>query len=377
MATMQTGKIAKGDSFLGRDTIIKELETYLGIGQSVVLIAPRRFGKSSIINKVVENNTFGFNVISVDIMKVHNKRLLAEHLINEVYNLLGLQGILLKLKASSIELFKDIVNHLTSLKLTINDIGIETTEKLLKETDEDKLLTHALELPELIAQKLGVKILFIIDEFGEIDKMQSKNELIDKMRAIFQDQENVIFLFAGSQYTLMTKIFIDKNAAFYKFAVSIEVPVMTAKDFHQSFRKLFFSRSISIPNDFAQEIEAISQGIPYYMVRIAQQVLVDALIKGNINTYCYSIRVAALKVFKREQSYFESELTKFRGKKHDMRALIALSNGQSHYEALKEDGVDRQNANAVMRTLITTGIVEKKTELMIVDPFMCRYIKRL
>lgn len=377
MKTFQTGKIAKGKSFLGRTKILKEIDTYLGFKQSVVLIAPRRFGKSSIINKIIKQNTHNFKIISVDIMGIHSKQILAEHIISEVYRVLGISGIINKIKDSSLDFFKILLNHLTSLKLTIDDISIETTGKLLKDADEDKLLSHALELPELIAKKLDVKFLFVMDEFGEINKLQSKNELIDTMRTIFQKQENVVFLFAGSQYALMTKIFTEKSSAFYKFVVSVEVPAMKAKDFEQIFKEIFYSREISIPDNFAKDIEKISLGIPYYMVRLAQQVYVDAVLNQSINTYCFSIRRAAVKIYRKEQSYFASELTKFRGKKYDMRVLKALSENKNHTKILEEQGVSRQNANAIVKSLLLTGVIEKKSKYNIVDPFMKRYISHL
>ena len=378
MRDFQTGKIAKGSSFLGREKIIKEVQTYIGLNQSVVLIAPRRFGKSSIIKKVIDNNVHNFKIITVDIMEIHSKRIFAEHIISEVYGVLGLYGILGKLKDASLSFFTDLVNHLASLKLSIGDIAIETTGKLLKETDEDKLLAHALALPNIVAGKLNTKFLFVIDEFGEIDKLQSKNELTDTMRSIFQKQENVVFLFAGSQYALMTKIFIEKSSAFHKFAVHIEVPTMKGEDFAKSFKDIFYSKEISLPSNFAKEVEKISQGIPYYIVRIAQEVLINALLKDKMNIHCFSIRLAALVIFKKEQSYFTSELNKFRGKKYDVIALRALSENKNHTEVLAELGVSRQNANAIINSLVMTGIVEKRgKEYIIVDPFMRRYIKKL
>ncbi|MFT5836229.1 MAG: AAA+ ATPase superfamily predicted ATPase [Sulfurimonas sp.] len=377
MKKLQTGTIATGKDFLGRSTILKEIETYLGINQSVVLIAPRRYGKSSIIKKITDTNTFGYKIISVDIMGIHSKRLLAEHIINEVYSTIGVHGILSKIKDLSITFFKDLTNHLTSLKISIEDLSIETTGKLLRETNEDKLLEHALNLPNKIATKLHIKFLFVIDEFGELDKLQSKTELIDTMRTIFQKQENITFLFAGSQYALMTKIFINKSSAFHKFVVSIEVPKMEACDFEKTFYDVFYSRHISTPSNFAQEIERLSSGIPYYMVRLAQQVLVDAVLSEKINTHCFSIRRAAIKVYYKEQGYFASELSKFRGKKHDMTALIAMSNDENHTLALAEQGVTRQNANSIAKSLLLTGIIHKKEKYEIIDPFLRRYIKKL
>jgi len=374
----QTGKIAKDAFFLGREDILKEINTYIKLNQSVVLIAPRRYGKSSIINRVINDNSKEFKSISIDLMKIYSKRELAEQIIDKVYSNIGIYGIFQKLKNLSISTISAITNHLTSLKLTMGDIGIETIGTLIKELDEDKLLSYALELPQIIASKLNIKFLFSIDEFGELDKFQSKNELLDKMRSIFQNQEDVVFIFAGSQYALMNKIFTDKNSAFHKFAISIDIPTMKGSDFELLFKKIFLSHEVSISKDFAKEIEEISEGIPYYMVRIAQEVLIRAILKKTMNTQCYSIRVAALKVFKKEQNYFTSELSKFRGKKYDLATLKALANNKNFTQELKELGVSRQNANTVINSLLIVGIVNKSSNAhKISDPFMQRFIKKL
>jgi hypothetical protein len=42
---MQVGKPLTGKEFIGRQKEAREIIQYLSMGQSVVLIAPRRFGK--------------------------------------------------------------------------------------------------------------------------------------------------------------------------------------------------------------------------------------------------------------------------------------------------------------------------------------------
>lgn len=377
MKKLQTGKVVKPEDFLGREKMIKELNTLIGLGQSVVLIAPRRFGKTSLITKIIDMQQNEYHSISVDLMKIYSKRLLAEHIIDEVYKIMGVQGIIHKLKDASMSLFQDLANHLTSLEIEIGEIKIATTGDLFKANNEDKLLEHALELPDIIAEKMGIRIIFSIDEFGEVDKFQSKNELLEKMRSIFQHQNNIVFLFAGSQYSLMTKIFTDENSAFYKFATLVNVPTMKAEEFSEAFSEVFYQREVSIPKNFSEEIESIGGGVPYYMVRVAQQVLIDAKINDNLNVYSFSIKRAAIKVFTREQSYFISELNKLKGKKYDFIALKAIASNENHTKVLGELGVARQNANNVIISLINSGFVVKEGGYKIVDPFLSRFVKNI
>lgn len=50
----QAGKPVKGKNFIGREKEIALLMEYMKMGQSVVLIAPRRFGKTSLILEVLQ-----------------------------------------------------------------------------------------------------------------------------------------------------------------------------------------------------------------------------------------------------------------------------------------------------------------------------------
>jgi len=50
---LQVGKPVKGKTFIGWEKEIKEIINYIEIGQSVVIIAPRNFGKTSLVIEVL------------------------------------------------------------------------------------------------------------------------------------------------------------------------------------------------------------------------------------------------------------------------------------------------------------------------------------
>ncbi|MEA3373023.1 MAG: hypothetical protein U9Q62_04955 [Campylobacterota bacterium] len=377
MRKFQTGKVVKAESFLGRDALVKELDLYIEMGQSVVLIAPRRFGKTSLMTKVIAERQSTHRAVAIDLMEVYNKRDLAELIISETYKIMGIHGVIAQLKDISIAFMQNLINHLARIKVSVDDISLELTGELLKSKDDDGLLDLALALPGKVASKMGIELIFALDEFGELDKFQSGNELLDKMRSVFQHEEHIVYLFAGSQYTLMQKIFVEKNSAFHKFAKVVDVPAMHGDEFEDLYKSVFYANGVSIPAGFAQDIERISSGIPYYMVRIAQQVLIDSKLRDIMNVSCFRVRRAALKVYEKESSYFTSELSKLRGKKYDINALEAIASSKSPTVALKELDVSRQNANKILKGLIAFGFIEKDPKYRIVDPFFSRYIRML
>jgi len=69
---IQAGKpIVK--EFLGRDNSRKELALMLKMGQSVVLNAPRRHGKTSLMDRVIYELGDDMLCIKIDMMAIPNK----------------------------------------------------------------------------------------------------------------------------------------------------------------------------------------------------------------------------------------------------------------------------------------------------------------
>jgi len=374
--TLQTGKIAKDDNFTGRDELLSKINTYLDLGQSVVLIAPRRYGKSSIIHKIVGERSSS-KVIQIDLMKVYNKRDLAETIISETYKLVGIGNILEYAKKLSLEAFQKITSVLKKIGITIEDIGVNITLELAEKGDDDALLKHAFELPQKIAKKLGVKILFTIDELGEIKNLKEHDKILALMRSIFQDSDEIDFIFAGSQYSLMNHIFTDKNSPFFRFAEIVNVPTMKTEEFEGFFKDVFKRTQISLHDSFTKDIVSVSAGIPYYIIKIAQRVFVNAKMGKKMNVFPINVCKAALEIYRQEEGYFLGELSKIKGRKYFIQLLKVLATNGDPYKELEELGVRKQNVNKILLALMDDGLIRKEGgSYEIIDPFLRRYIAK-
>ena len=373
---LQTGKIVKGSDFTGREKLLHEIDTYLDMGQSVVLIAPRRYGKSSIIQKVIDTRTKDQS-IQIDLMKIFNKRDLAEAIIEETYKLIGISNFFEYTKKVTLETFHTISQILKKFEISIEEVGLNLTIELASKNDDDALLRHALELPEKIAGKIDANILFAIDELGEIRNLKEHEKILMLMRSVFQEAERVNFIFAGSQYSLMNHIFTDQNSPFFRFAEVIHVPTMKTEEFEPFFKEVFRRMQISLYSHFTEDVVKISGGIPYYIVKIAQEVLVDTKMKGKINVFPFSVCRAALERYKQEEGYFIGELNRVKGKKYHIQLLKILAVGGDPYKELEELGVRKQNVNKILITLMDDGLIAKDgREYRIIDPFLRRYLAK-
>ncbi|HFS85140.1 MAG TPA: ATP-binding protein [Epsilonproteobacteria bacterium] len=373
---LQTGKVATGRGFVGREALLQKVTLYMEMNQSVVLIAPRRFGKTSLIKKLIETNS-EYKAIEIDLMKIYNVKNLAEKIVRECYSLIGIYNFSEYLKKFTIESMKTLSSALESVSLSLDDIEISVSLKLFEENDPYALLEHALSLPEKIAQKLGIKVLFAIDELGEVVNLREHQRVLEMMRATFQYSQQVNYIFAGSQYSLMNAIFTDKNSPFFRFAEPVIVPPMREDEFLQFFKEVFKGAEVSLYRQFTKDVVSISGGIPYYITKVVQIVLIDCKINQKLNTYRWSVCKAALIQYQREEVYFNQELSRLRGKKHYFQTLKVLSREGDPYKEMKREGVQRQNVRKILKALEDDGLIEQQgTVYRVIDPFLNRYIRK-
>ena len=374
---IQAGKpIVK--EFLGRDKSRKELALMLKMGQSVVLNAPRRHGKTSLMDRIIYELGNDILNIKIDMMAIPNKRAMAEQIIDRCYELLGIKGFVLSTLSGVGKAIKDIVNFVSSYGIKLEDIEFSNSEKLLKDTNEDELFLHALNLPQIIATKLDKKLIFAIDELGEIKEFKEYQNILKVMRSVFQHQENVVFLFAGSQHTIIGDIFRNSSSAFYKFAQMYELKAMKDKDFLDYFNTLFSKYNIKLYNNFTKDIVCVGNGIPYYVIKIANSVLFNTMLKEQNNVCKFSILRATYMVYKNEEQYFQLELSKLRGKQYQQKLLKAFAMNYKSKEASKFAKLDFSNSSREIKQLLNSGLLSQNLDkkYFITDPFLSIYLSK-
>ena len=76
------GKPVMGKNLIGRDRFIKEAITILKSEQSIMLVSPRRYGKTSILLDVLKKmKKEGYFIGDIDIFDVTNKNELSEKIV--------------------------------------------------------------------------------------------------------------------------------------------------------------------------------------------------------------------------------------------------------------------------------------------------------
>jgi len=343
----QVGKPVTGSQLIGREEEIKKIEQYLKMGQSVVIIAPRRFGKTSVLLEILrrskENNEFSF---FTDIFATQDICSLAADITTGVLSNKKFEFSIHQLK-----------NHVVDLMHNIQfRQEVEGNEFILgfgqKNIDEWGMLTSSLKMIEKFAEKQKQRLLGVFDEFGDIEKLDG-DRIVKLFRAELQLQQNTVYLFAGSYESMMNKIFISSSAPFYRFARIVRLGNIAENEFVLYLTQYLKRENIPNADVWAQQITRFTKGHPYYTPFLAQQ-LVFNFSTGSENISNLD-KLIEISVFA-ENDYFERIWAEISAKRQEKVIILALSEGIINlYTSLD---VKKINISRTIKRLIGSGHIQ-------------------
>ena len=260
------GRPVTGKELIGREKEVNELLSRAMGGQSMILVAPRRYGKTSILFEVAHRlKNQGFNVGYVDIFESVGLEELAQRIVESL-----LENERLPIRKFFNVLRKDLRKAVSGIEFKS---VIKEYEFVLSfatpQIDRIRLFDESLDFIGRYGEKKG-NLVFMIDEFSDIVKWNK--ELLKKMRAKFQRHTNVTYLFAGSKESLMRDIFTKKSYAFYGFGIPMELRALPEEEFVSYLLSRFSRAGIGITDELASYIVQKTASHPYYTKLLAQTV---------------------------------------------------------------------------------------------------------
>lgn len=251
--------------FTNREQEIKRLFSNLTNGINTMIISPRRWGKSSLVEKVSEKITkkkSKHRVILIDLFSTASEQEFLEQFAVKV------------IKASSTK-WEDWVdtakNILKSITPHIN-LGVDPISDFSLSFDwrnSQKNINDILNLPEKIAEEKGIKFIICIDEFQNLATFDSFTTFEKKMRAIWQRQSHVTYCLYGSKRHMMLDIFDNSSKPFYRFGDIILLPKIQERKWVSFITEGFNSTGKSISDDLAKEIARTMDNHPWYVQQLS------------------------------------------------------------------------------------------------------------
>lgn len=253
------GALALDEAFTDREQETAELKADALNGQDVVLFAPRRYGKSSLVWRVSQELIGeGALVAHVNLMTTPTTTQLAEKLARTIHD--DIASPLFRAK-ERLRIFQGLRIRPTvtvdpedgSLSFSFDASG--------RGEDINATLERLLELPGQLAGERKRPVVLILDEFQEIVDIDPN--LPRLMRSVFQQQPEVAHIYLGSKRHMMEQIFSDENEPFWRSAKQIELGVIDPHPFGEYIERQFERTGKSIAPAAINAVLETTHGHPY------------------------------------------------------------------------------------------------------------------
>jgi AAA+ ATPase superfamily predicted ATPase len=240
----QYGKVVTGSHFYDRNEMQKKVLNFLTSGQSFMIKAPRRYGKTSLIKEVMRKNNI--DCFSIDFRKTPRLEIFNDMLLEYVYSKMGIKGAIGQMKENAIAFLRQ---HKTTvgIKTDIFETSVEFFSN--DKTSQDIRLTRALDFLENVAKELNTRFYVFFDEFQDVKKITSEFDILELMRGAIQHHEHICYIFAGSNMTMMTEVFENKKSPFYNFCRKLKLDAFDITELAKEIQAALRKKEIAFASD--------------------------------------------------------------------------------------------------------------------------------
>ncbi len=365
------GRLAEKESFIDRVDDRRELKNFLVHGINVILVSPRRWGKSSLVKTAMDELVAEdphTKVCFMDASKIHTEE--------EFYNTFAsavIQGVSSTVEQKLSDLVR-FINRFTP-SVTIASDPLNSIEVNLKVNPMQDSPEHILQLPEKIAEAKGVKVIVCIDEFQQLACLPTWKKMEALLRSEWQLQHRTTYCLYGSKMHMMKDIFNRATSPFFKFGQLMNLKRIS-KDYWVPYIMRNFERTgKSITQEQA---EALCERVQYNSWYVQQ--------------YCFFLWSHTEKVVTQQtldeqlqlvldtnEDLFLTEMDSLTPTQIGM--LKAVASGEKHLnakETVEKYGLGQpQSITRNKKVLVEKDLLEKRLSYLgFVDPLFELWIKR-
>lgn len=346
MNPFKFGTIVGDKFFTDRIQELEQVKQMLDSENHLVLISPRRFGKSSLIAKALAE--MNRPSITIDLMKVTSVNDLAGQILKGVFRIYKMEKV------------KHFMSHFRiAPTVSYNPMTDGWDVSFLPTTGNASVaLEDAMALLEKVTTP-EARLIVVFDEFQEVNGID-KN-LTKILRAIMQRQEGLNYVFMGSQESMMEEIFEKKKSPFYHFGQRMNLKKIPYKD----FRSYIIERLPKLPQtekeELADSILGFTNAHPYYSQQLASTVF-NMLTYGHVEK---DIVLASINQLVEEHD-LDYERLWAAMKRTDRLVLTMLAKKNS---PLADNKIPTSTAFSAIKRLIKQGYVIKTNTYELEDPF--------
>ena len=364
------GVATSGDNFTDREKETLRLVLNFQHGVNTVLISPRRWGKTSLVQKACSlAQSDKLKIVYLDIFSCRSDR--------DFYD--AFASAILKQTSSKLDVWLDHAKLFLSRispKISMGTDPMTDFSISLEINPKSNNIDEILQLPEKIAQKKGYNIVVCIDEFQQIAEFKDSKTFQKRLRSIWQLQKSVSYCLFGSKKHLMNELFEKKSLPFYKFGDAIYLSKIETRDWIDYICRRFEATGKRISEKLAEKICQIVDNHSSYVQQLAWLVWIHT---DKIATE-QDLETAYQDIIDQNTPLFEKQTESLTT--YQMNFLRAIIDGV-HSEFTTQEILHKYqlgssaNVSIVKRALVKKELIEiEKRQVIIPDPVMAVWLKR-
>ena len=257
--------VAKGEAFVNREAERECLSKRISYNQHSVLIAPRKYGKTSLVMKVAAEMKIAY--CAIDFLAAYSEECIRDQLADKVGCLVfDLLPRAAKAKEKLVDIFKKLKPEISlsafgqRLSLSLSNNSLKDITELLLKLDET-------------AQCFKKRAVIFIDEFQQIGKIKNYHSIEAAIRHAVERSENVAYVFSGSDRGLLEQMFGDQGRPLYRLCHTMSLERMTQRSYTAHLQQLAHKQwGKELSQEVLDGIFSSTELHPFYMNVLCQNV---------------------------------------------------------------------------------------------------------
>lgn len=342
------GGVVKDEYFCNRSKEIKELVTDIDSGLNVLLYAPRRFGKTSLVLNALSKTEYAY--VFLDLMSIVD----TEEFINDYFN--AVSKSINTPSNNVVTLFKKVLGIRPNIAVEFDMNGMPSFKLNFLHSEAKKVLNEVLDLPYRYAEYQKKKVIVVFDEFQEVVNIGIE----EKLRSVLQHHgDKVSYVFLGSKKSVMKRLFFDKNKPFYKSVKHVPIDRIDSSDWEEYIKNGFKSHGKQISEECIAAILEVSKGFPYY----SQQIAYELFHMSDINVEIPMVQIAVDSILEKEEDLFWNEWNHLSQNQKKALKLLIYAAGENIYskETLEHFHFTSSSLKKAIEGVLTKDVVDHKS----------------
>jgi len=368
------GALALDDAFTDRKAELDELLADIRNGQDIVVFAPRRYGKSSLVWRAAQRlRKTGVLVAQVNLMTTPTKEKLAEKLAETIHD--DIASRLFRAK-ERLRVFAGLrITPVVTVDPETGALGFSFAGSRHVQ-DVDATLERLLELPGLLAAERGRKVALVLDEFQEI--VDIDRHLPKLMRSVFERQPEVAHVYLGSKRHMLERIFSDENEPFWRSAKQMELGVIAPPLFRGFIESQFAKTGRTVEPYTVERVLDTTHGHPYATQELCYFLCEETPDGGTVGAEQYE--TALTKLLRSEHAHFGLVWDKAAKAQRLLLQALALEPGRPLASDYRRRHVlpGPSSVQRALGALLQDELVSRDSggEYRITEPFLAEWLER-